>query len=845
MVSIVIVSHSALLGRGVLELVEQMVRGRVPLALAAGIANPDAVPGDTNPADAIGTDPLRVLSAINSVYTSAGVLVLMDLGSALMSAEAAIELLPAERRPHVFLCDGPLVEGAVTAASLAMSGAPIARVYAEARHALDAKIELLSPIQRPPAPPAESAAPALVAPALTLTVPVPNRLGLHARPVARLVTLVNRYAAHVELTARGRTVRANSMNRVATLGAQQGDLLTFAATGAEAAEALAAIEALAGDYFGDPIEAAPIEAPMAAAAGDETAAPMLALRGIPASAGVAVGPVVHVRFDLPPVEERRIGDVHEEQRRLKGAIDATRNSLRQVRDDVAERIGPAEAAIFDAHRLMLEDDALQQLALREIATYHLNAEAAWQRAVQSIADSYRLLDDPYQAQRSTDVIDTGNRVLRRLMAVDGVAYELSEPSIIFAEELMPTDLARLDPVQVLGIVTVRGDVNSHSAILARTLGLPAVMGVPATLFSISAGTQVAVDGELGQVWVEPDAELLAGLLSRRDSWLARQASSRQIAQRPAILRDGKRIGVAANINALADVAPALLQGAEGIGLLRTEYLYMGRAAPPSEEEQLTLLRAIARRLEGRPLVVRTLDVGGDKPLAYLPAQNENNPFLGQRGLRYCLEHPGLFKPQLRAALRASAEYPIKLMFPMVSALDEIILAQALIDEACAELQSENLPFDDDIQVGIMVEVPAAVLIADHLVRLVDFLSIGTNDLTQYIMAADRTNAALANLTQPYQPPVIRAIRQVVEAAHQHDAWVSVCGEWAGDTRATALLIGLGVDELSMAASAIPGVKRRVRQLDMAQCSQVASEVLAMDAPAAIEAYLQHLDAKFE
>jgi phosphoenolpyruvate-protein phosphotransferase/dihydroxyacetone kinase phosphotransfer subunit len=835
MVGIVLVSHSPTLARGVLELVEQMVRGRAQIALAAGIDSPGNV---------IGTDPILVLAAINQVYSDDGVLVLMDLGSALMSAEAAIELLPEERRQHVYLCDGPLVEGAVAAAAQAMSGAPIARVYAEAQQALSAKIDQLAPLLKPAAAPADDNGPAPTAPPLTLTVQVPNQLGMHARPVARLVTVVNRFAAHVEVTARGRTVRANSMNRVATLGARLGDTLTFKATGAEAAEALVAIKALAEDYFGDPITAAPDSAPTATVAA-ATPAPVQVLTGMPVSPGVAIAPVVHMRFKLPTVAERRIGDVHEEQRRLKTAIDATRNNLRQLRDDVANRIGPGEAAIFDAHRLMLEDDALQELALREIASQHLNAEAAWQRAVQAVADSYQRLDDPYQAQRGGDVIDIGNRVLRRLMAIDIAGQEISAPSIVFAEDLLPAELAQLDLEQVLGIVTVRGSVNSHSAILARTLGLPAVMGVPATIFGVTPGTVVAVDGEHGQVWLDPAPELVSDMQHRRESWLARQANSRQIAQRTAATRDGKRIGVAANINRLADVAPALLHGAEGIGLFRTEYLYMGRAEPPAEEEQLAVFREIARRLDGRPLVVRTLDVGGDKGLSYLPQQEENNPFLGLRGLRYCLEHPGLFKPQLRAALRAGAEYPVKLMFPMVSALDELILAQALIDEACGELQTEGLPFDDDIQVGIMVEVPAAVLIADHLVRLVDFLSIGTNDLTQYIMAADRTNAALASLTQPFQPPVIRAIQQIVAAAHHHGAWVSVCGEWAGDTRATALLIGLGVDELSMAASAIPQVKRRIRLLDQVQTAAVVQEVLAMDSATAIEAYLQHLDVQMD
>jgi phosphocarrier protein FPr len=300
------------------------------------------------------------------------------------------------------------------------------------------------------------------------------------------------------------------------------------------------------------------------------------------------------------------------------------------------------------------------------------------------------------------------------------------------------------------------------------------------------------------------------------------------------MRDGHRVLVEANINGPSDVGLALDQGAEGVGLFRTEYLFIDRATPPDEQEQLETYRAVARALKGRPLIVRTLDVGGDKPLPYMRGEYEANPFLGQRGLRYSLERPALFKPQIRAILRAAAEFPIKVMFPMVSTFDEIVLVDALMDEACAELQGEGLPFDDDIARGIMIETPAAVLSADYLARLVDFFSIGTNDLAQYMMAADRSNAAVATLASPFQPAVVRAIHQVVQAAQKAGIPVALCGELAGDPRATPLLVGLGIAELSMSAPAIPLVKARVRDLGLAGAQVLANELLTYESAIDIE-----------
>ncbi len=801
MIGIVLVSHSEKLAEGALELIQQMTQGRVSVAIAAGSGNAEAP---------IGTDPFKVLAAIDSVFDPDGVVVLMDLGSAIMSAEAALDLLPSGQRPHVFLCEAPLVEGGIAAAMAALTGGTVERVLAEARAATDAKREQLLPFLHGESKAAIPDEP-VAGDVTTRNLVVPNRLGIHARPAARLVSLASQFDARITLTCHGKTAIATNMNQVATLGARQGDVLLVAASGPQAAAALAALETLAYDHFGDPLEQQPtVIAPMPAAAGADAT-----LAGVPASAGVAVGPVLIYHPAHVAVVERSVADTAGERRRLQEAIDQATQRLADLRSETANRVGAAEAGIFDAHLLMVRDPDLLQAALVELETRHINAEAAWHHAIQSLAARYRALEDSYQARRSEDVLDVGQRVLRVLagITVEAAMVLLLEPSIVVAHDLKPSDVARLPADQVLGIITELGGATGHSAILARAMGIPAVTGVGAFVNKLVDGQTIGLDGTTGQVWLDPDLTRIDDLLAQRADRQAAQDAAQARARLPATLRGGRHVEIGANINLPGDVDRALSQGAEGVGLFRTEFLFMDRASPPSEKEQLAAYTYVARKLKGSPLIIRTLDAGGDKPVPYLSLEHEPNPFLGRRGLRYCLDHPGVFKPQLRAILRTGADYPVKLMLPMVSTLDELVLVDALIDEVCAELQEDGLPFDDDVERGIMIEVPSTVLVADHLARLVDFFSIGTNDLTQYIMAADRGNGGVTELVNPYQPAVVRAIHQVIEAAHRKGVWVGLCGELAADLRATPLLIGLGIDELSMSAPSIPAIKTRIRELD--------------------------------
>jgi phosphoenolpyruvate-protein phosphotransferase/dihydroxyacetone kinase phosphotransfer subunit len=827
MVGIVIVSHSAKLAEGVRDIASQMVQGQVPIAVAGGTADL---------ANPLGTDASQVQRAIESVYSDDGVLVLMDLGSALLSAELALEFLRPEQQPNIYLCEAPLVEGALAAAVQAMAGSPIEQVMAEARGALAAKASQLQPREPAATPSAvptiESAA---TTPAETLTLTIPNRLGLHARPAARFVTTVNQYRADVTVQkgAAGLAVNARSINQVATLGLRQGDQMTLIARGPDAGQLLAAIQGLASNHFGDPPEA---EDTTAAAA--TKAATSGELAGTAASPGIAIGPAVRYQPALPAVTRVHAADPAAEWNRLQTAMAATYLSLRNLELQATRQLGAAEAAIFEAHRLFLEDPTLREAVRRRIFSEQINAEAAWEQEVEAIAGRYRALEDDYMRARSADILDVGQRVLGQLMAWQPPPLQLDAPSILIAPDLTPSDMMRLDTRQVLAIATESGSARGHAAILARAAGIPAVVGLGNQLWHVAEGQTVALDGRTGCFWPRPTKKQLASLQKQQNAWQAAQKQLKIASQKQVVTTDGRRIEVAANIGRSADAGRALEFGAEGVGLFRTEFLFLDRDSAPDEAEQLAAYRAAAQVMGQKPLIIRTLDVGGDKPLPYLGLQREDNPFLGWRGIRFCLERPDIFTPQLRAILQASAGHNVKLMFPMVSALDELRAAKEIVARLQQELRRDAIPFDETMPIGIMIEVPAAVAIADRLAAEVDFFSIGTNDLTQYTMAADRTNDRVTALADPLQPAVLRLIHQTVTAAHNANIWVGLCGELAGDPLAAPLLVGLGLDELSMNAAAIPAVKQAISHISAAALAATVPAILALDSAAAVRHHLQ-------
>jgi phosphocarrier protein FPr len=836
MVSLVIVSHSAILAEGVRELANQMAQGKVAIAAAGGIDDPE------NP---IGTDPMKVMAAVESVYDDDGVVVLMDLGSALMSAEMALEFLTPEQQANVFLCAAPLVEGAVSAAVTAMSGGTAQQVMAEAQTALEAKLAQLAPvIGDPVAATVDESEP--LADAVELTLIVPNKLGLHARPAAKLVAIANRYSAEITITKDTKRVNAKSINQVALLGARQGEAIVIRAAGDSAEAMLAEIQALAEDNFGDRDDELPVatESSVKVVPGGENGV----VYGLPASDGIAIGPFMRYEPVIPEIEEHCVESAAVEWQRLLQAITTAVAELEEVKLEASRRVGSAESAIFEAHQLILTDPDLDGKAKQILENDCINAEAAWYRAFSATADAYRDLPDPYMQARAVDVHDAGIRVLRHLMGVKLPTLTFEQPTILVARELSPSDTARMEPGHVLGIITEIGGATSHSAILARALGIPAIVGASGVLDKLitEQAETIAIDGGSGQVWLVPDAETLDQLQTRQDTWLAEQQAAKVAGQGPAITTDGVQFEIAANIGSPHDVPVALSFGAEGVGLFRTEFLFMDRDEAPTEDEQVAAYAAAAEALDGRPLIIRTLDVGGDKPISYLNIGQEDNPFLGWRAIRYCLDNTDLFMTQLRAICRVGATHNVKVMFPMIATYAELHRAKALLGLAMSELDHEGMPVNYEMEAGIMIEVPSAVQVADQLAGIADFFSIGTNDLTQYLLAADRGNPKVADLANALQPAVLRAIKQTVDVGHAHGIWVGMCGELAGNPLATPVLVGLGLDELSMSGPAIPAVKQVIRDIDTTQSRDIAAAVLKMDSADAITYYLKnrkHIPAK--
>jgi len=815
-VGIVIVSHSAALAEGAAELAKQMSGDEVPLEPAGGLED-----------GSIGTDVERVRAAIERAMTDDGVLVLMDLGSALMSAEMAVELLDADGR--VELSEAPFVEGAVAAAAAARGGASLDEVRAEARQAIGMKSAQLGVDDAAPtstaARPEDPEAPA----GPQARIPVLNEIGLHARPAALVAELAGRFDADLRLAKEGGTdpVSARSLTGLMTLGARKGDELLASASGPQADEALAALQELAREGFGEGVAAdAGNAVPDVRAAPAEPRVqeplvepdPGTLLRGLAASAGIALGPVRRFSDQFVAPTERPSQGTEAEWRRLESARQAARAAIEHDRDQVARRSSDSEAAIFTAHLALLADDALVRAAREEVER-GASAETAWYESSSRIAAAWRAREDELLRERAADVEDVGRRVLAAL-AGSGQPRALGGAGVLVVSELTPAEAASLPADLVRGIAAARGTATAHAAILARAFGIPAVVGLGPSVLALSEGSPVLLDGDEGTVLVAPTEEVMARARRERDAAVDRRRTALRHASEPAVTRDGTRIEVAANVGDAGEAASVVELGADGVGLLRTEFLFLDRDQIPDEEEQAETLAAIAKALDGRPLIVRTLDVGADKPLPSLPLPAEQNPFLGRRGIRLSLDHPELFAAQLRAVLRVAAEHPVKLMFPMVATPGEFEAARSAVTQA-RSVTGVDTPLD----VGIMIEVPSAALQAQQLASRADFFSIGTNDLTQYTMAAERGNERVGTLLSGPQPAVLRLVEAAVAGAGAHGRWVGVCGELAGDPAAAVLLVGLGVRELSMAPPLVPEVKQALRSVAIADAAEAARRAL--------------------
>jgi len=566
---------------------------------------------------------------------------------------------------------------------------------------------------------------------------------------------------------------------------------------------------------------------------------MKTLHGIAASRGIAIGPAFHFRRADLCFECCTVEDPAAEWARFEAALETAREQLADVYAKAEAESGAEQAAVFQAHAMMLEDPELLDAVQTAIEGQGVNAEAALSDAAEMYAQMLEALDDEYFCARAADVRDVVNRVLCILLGVaESPCAGLAIPSIILARDLTPSDTVMLDKSLVLGFCTAEGGATSHTAILARGLGLPAVVGAGLDVMKVPDGATLVLDGSEGTLLVDPDEETAAGYRSRHVAATAVLAQARERAREPAVTRDGHQVEVVANIGNVEGAQAALEAGAEGVGLLRTEFLYLERDHLPDEEEQYRAYRVIVDVFGGLPVILRTLDIGGDKELPYLDLPQEVNPFLGLRAVRLCLARPELFKLQLRAVLRAGAGRNLKVMFPMVATVAEVRAARTVLEECRAELLAEGQPAAEEMEIGIMVEVPAAAVMADHLAAEVDFFSIGTNDLSQYTLAADRTNALVAPLADGFHPAVLRLVRDVIAAAHAQGKWVGLCGELAGEPLAIPILLGLGLDEFSMNPPAIPLAKQIIRALTLDEAQTVARAALELDSPDDVRALVR-------
>jgi phosphocarrier protein FPr len=821
-IGIVIVSHSAKLAEGVVELARNMGGVEVSIQAAGGMSMDEAT---------LGTDPIRIMKAIEQAYSNDGVIVLMDLGSAILSSEMAMEMLPEEKRSKVFLCEAPIVEGAIAAAVQARIGGSIEQVISEARSALapkSAHLNTISPEGNP------SQATLSQGNRLVLQLTVKNSLGLHARPAARFVQTAGKFPHETILvsnvTIQNEPVNAKSINGVITLGVRQGHQIEVTASGPNAQAALDAIQALAEENFGDHETASALTFIQSATIINHDSS---CLNGIPASTGIAIGAAILYRPAPPEIPQHQIENPAQEWERLLESITRTRDEIEADRKSAANRTNGNTAAIFEAHRMFLEDEALLSPAREKIFKEKQNAALAWQSAVDKVSANLRNLEDTYLQTRSKDVEDVGGQVLRHLLGVNHAPLTMDKAGILIAADLTPAETSHLEPDTVLGICTAFGGPTSHTAILARELGIPAVVGLGEEILTVQDGGQIILDGEHGQVFLAPDLELIDQYSRKANAIQEAKNKARLERPAPALTRDGKAIEIAANIGSVMGAQNAVEAGADGVGLFRTEFLFLSRTSAPDEDEQVQAYRATAQALNGRPLIIRTLDAGGDKSIPYLNLASETNPFLGWRAIRLCLSQPELFKTQLRAILRVAAEFPVKVMFPMIAILDELRRAKALLVEAGQELARRGELHAETVETGIMVEIPSVVTMAEQFAPEVDFFSIGTNDLTQYTFAVDRTNPSVASIADACHPAVLRQIGRVVEAAHSSGIWVGVCGELAGDPDAIPILLGLGVDELSMSAPAIATAKEIVRSWDASQAEILAGQALQLDSAQAV------------
>lgn len=557
---------------------------------------------------------------------------------------------------------------------------------------------------------------------------------------------------------------------------------------------------------------------------------MVQLRGIAASPGIAIGNVLVYNEDVPHVPQYSIehGHLQQEKDRLSQAVERASNDIEEIKNSSSQELEKDEHQLLDSHLLMLKDPSFLETVHKRLEQELLNIEWVLYETVQELMDKLSQSSDAYLKERTSDLHDVSKRVLNHLLKRDRVSLsELDEEVVLVTHDLMPSDAVAMNKRMIRAIAMDAGGKTSHTAIIARSFEIPAVLGLSRITRTLSGGEQIIVDGNQGVVIVDPDPETLERYTRLQGEWHEHEVELMRLNDLPGETKDGKLIWLKGNIEISEEVDGVVSHGADGIGLFRSEFLFLRPDGLPSEEEQFQAYRRVLESMGQRPVTIRTLDVGGDKISPGINSGDEKNPILGWRAIRVCLSEKSVFRTQLRAMLRASVHGRMRIMFPMISGMPELTQALVLLDEVRAELRQEEVPFDEQIPVGIMIEVPSAALISDTLARKVDFFSIGTNDLIQYTIAVDRGNERTAYLYQPFHPGVLRLIKMVIDNAHREGLSVAMCGEMAGDPLATVVLLGLGLDEFSMGAVAIPEVKRIIRAVSLSDAEELAGNIMEM------------------
>ena len=864
-VGLVIVSHSAELAEGVAKLAGQMSQGKTPIATAGGTLD-----------DVLGTSVERIVAAIQSVQGPDGVLILLDLGSAILSTEMALEMLEEEQRRQVRISFAPLVEGAVTAALEASLGRSLARVQQAAENVASAEhLQLLKPLNRVEeasvgGPAVSTEETPVGGEGIEATFTLTNPSGLHARPASLFVQAAHGFASHIRVVGKGRESDASSIIGILSLGLRQGDTLVVHATGTDAQAAIEALGVLIRADFYESLPAQEASASSTPEAAIPTATPEhitqepgAPWRGISTSQGVAVGQAflfTPTAGSLTGVEQHSIGaqQIATEQKRLREALHTASQELHALSTRLQSSIDRSHAAIFDAQALMVDDPDLLESASLIIETELVGAASALAKAGESFALTLEALPDPLLAARASDVRDAVSRAIALMRGESTTSQALNalqHPCIIVARDLTPSDTAQLRPEFVLGICTVQGGPTAHAAILARALEIPAMAGLPEmALQVIRAGDELGLDADNAVLYVNPPPEIREPLLRRLAAQQEQRAALKTAAQRAQtrLIVNGRPIHLMANIGSEAEAVAAREWGAQGIGLLRTEFLFASASILPGEDEQRQLYAKVFRAFKGaaspqeKPVVVRTLDAGADKPMPalkdVLSQTSEANPALGLRGIRIHLAHPQLLEQQISALLLAAADTAtqLRIMFPMITTLEELRLARSIVERVYEGLSKRRLDVPAPLPIGIMVEVPAAVVMVRELAELADFFSIGANDLLQYTLASDRTNTSVSGLYHVMQPALLRLIHQVAQVGKQGGKPVAVCGEMAGDARLAPLLVGLGVDELSMAPNALPAVRDAIARFSEQQLAELAERVLRLKTVGEVEQAITEL-----